>query len=92
MEIGTYPERKIAASFFGDEFQYTRMRLLRCRAIDELKQHGIGNMKGSELVERRGRQKDLSSVVGGVSLGTGQHGDGVAAVVFVEPSRSTGAR
>jgi hypothetical protein len=53
-------------------------------AVDELHQQRPLHMKLGHLVERRGREKNLGTVVELWPLVAGSHDDGVASVVFVE--------
>lgn len=53
-------------------------------AVDDLEQHRIGDVELCELVESRGRQEELATVVGLLALRSRHHGDRIAAVVLVE--------
>ena len=53
-------------------------------SVDDLEQHGIGDVELRELVEGRSRQEELATVIGLLTLRSRHHSDRIAAVVFVE--------
>lgn len=59
--------------------------------VDELEQHGIGDVHSGELVEGAGRKEHLAAVVCLFTFWARQHGDGVAAKVLVEAPRHAAA-
>ena len=84
------PVWQIDLSLFGDKLQYAGMCGDILGPIDELKEHRIGNVQSGQLIESRGRHDDFAAVVDIFTLRAGKHGDGVAAIVFIEPTRRTG--
>ena len=61
------------------------MRLLSVPgAVDELEEHGIRNVQPRELVQSTGWQEHFAAVVCVFTLRSGQHGNGIAAKVFVK--------
>lgn len=90
-----YPEGEIASAFLCNKLENTAMSLLGVTfsigyaAVDELEQHGIGDVQGGQLVEGRGREKDLATMVCGITFRTGHHGDRVASIVLVKATRTT---
>lgn len=59
------------------------------RAVVQLEKHRVCNVKAGELVQCAGWHNDLATVVHVFSLGTGEHGNGIAAVVFIEATSGT---
>lgn len=57
--------------------------------VVQLEQHRICNVEAGKLVQCTGRHNDLAAVVHVLSLGTGKHGNRVAAVVFIEAASCT---
>jgi len=53
-------------------------------AVDELEEHGVGDVEAGESVESAGWHDHFSAVVYVLSFWAGQHGDWIASVVFVE--------
>jgi len=56
-------------------------------AVDDLEQHRVGDVKLRELVESRGRQEELATMVGLFALRSRHHRDRIAAVVLVKAAR-----
>lgn len=84
------PLGEVDLAFFCSEFEDAGVGGLLFGAVDELEDHGIGDMEAGELVEGGGGEKDFAAVVEGGSVRAWHHGHGVAAVVFVEAAgRST---
>lgn len=63
------------------------MRALALGSVDNLKQHGVGDVKLRELVEGRCGQEEFTAVVCLFALGSRHHGDRIASVVLIEAAR-----
>jgi hypothetical protein len=61
-------------------------------AVDDLKQHRVGDVKLRKLVEGRGGHEELATMVCLLALRSGHHGDRIAAVVFIEAARPATSR
>lgn len=68
------------------------MCLLALVSVVQLEEHRVGDVKSGELVEGGRWQEDFAAVIGGLSLRTRHHGDGIAAVVFVESALASSTR
>ena len=63
------------------------MCLLLLCAVEELKQHGVCDVKPSEFVESAWRKEDFAAVVGIFAIWAGHHGYRVAPKVFVKTTQ-----
>jgi len=75
---------QIDFSFFCNKFQDSAVSGLVCLTVDELEQHGVGDVQSCKLLQRRRWHDDLSAVVEIFSLWAWQHDCWVAAVVLIE--------
>lgn len=82
-----HPVGEVDFAFFGYEFQHAGVGLCVFCAVDELEEHGIGDVQAGELVESAGGHDDFAAVIDVLTFGAGEHGDGVTTVVFVEATR-----
>lgn len=82
-----YPIRQIDLPLLRNEFQDAGVRHGILVPIYQLEEHRVCNVQPCQLVEGAGWHHDLSAMVDILSLGTRQHGNGVAAIVFVEAAR-----
>jgi hypothetical protein len=53
-------------------------------AVEELKEHRVGDVQSGQFLQSGGWHNDLSAIVEIFSLWTGEHDRGVAAVIFIE--------
>src|SRR5215469_14079901 len=83
----TYPLRYVYPAFLSDELQHASMCLLLFRAVEELKQHGICDMKPCEFVQSTWWQEDFAAVVGVFSIWPCHHGHRVTPKVLVKTTQ-----
>lgn len=53
--ILTYPVREVDLALLGGELKHARVRDAVLLAVDELEEHGVGDVQAGELLEGAGR-------------------------------------
>ena len=82
--FSAYPVWQIDFSLLSNKLQYTSMCHRLLGPVYQLEEHRVCDVQSSELVEGGRWHDDLAAMVHVLTLGSGQHSDGVAAVVFIE--------